>query len=136
MKKATKIIAAIAGLVMLGGALTACTEPASDTVSRNLSTEADNFEVQRKIVILGGINGNVIGYAEGRCSVERGDRSIVLTCKHSAEDYRKHIFMVGDQDSVAVTQEEPIDVSEYHTKIVLRPQTLLPEFDIVMGETP
>ena len=57
-----------------------------------------------------------------------------VTCKYGPSEYRKHVFILGDQDSVVVTQEKPIDVSEYHTRIVLKPQNVIPEFDIMVGE--
>ena len=57
-----------------------------------------------------------------------------MTCKYGPSEYRKHVFILGDQDSVVVTQEKPIDVSEYHTRIVLKPQNVIPEFDIMVGE--
>jgi hypothetical protein len=57
-----------------------------------------------------------------------------VTCRYGPNEYRKHVFILGDQDSVAVTQEEPIDVSVYHTRIVLKPENLLPEFDLEVGK--
>lgn len=118
-------------------ALVGCSTDA-DTVSRNLSTEAEQFGIQRTIIAVNGITGDTIFFAEGRCSMESADSflagALEITCKYGPEDYRKHFLLLGDQDSVAITQEKGIDVSEYHTKIVLKPQNVIPEFDIEMGE--
>ncbi|MDL5351192.1 hypothetical protein [Microbacterium sp. zg-YB36] len=115
-------------------ALVGCTSDA-DKASENIATAAEAFEVQRTIVGINGITGETIFFAEGRCSFEYPSAARVdVTCKYSPEEYRKHVFILGDQDSVVVTQEESIDVSEYHTRIVLKPQNLLPEFDIMVGE--
>lgn len=130
MKRALAVVAIVGG--MLG--LAACTSDA-DKASENIATAAEAFEVQRSIVGINGITGETIFFAEGRCSFEypSGGR-VDVTCKYSPDEYRKHTFILGDQDSVVVTQEKPIDVSEYHTRIVLKPQNVIPEFDIMVGE--
>lgn len=128
--KKTIAVAAIA-LVALG--LAGCTSDA-DKASHNIATAAEQFEVQRTIVGINGVSGDVAFFAEGRCSFEAGGKRVDVTCKYGPDEYRKHVFVLGDQDSVTITQEKPIDVSEYHTRIVLKPQNLLPEFDIAVGE--
>lgn len=133
MKNKNLIIAAAVALV--GGiALTGCTSDA-DTANENIKTAAEQFEVQRTIVGINGITGKTIFYAEGRCSFEDmgGDR-FDLICRYAEDEYRKHVFFMGDQDSVTVTQEEPIDVSVYHTRIVLKPESAIPEFDLEVGK--
>ena len=126
----------LAAAVIVGAmlSLAACTSDA-DKASENIATAAEAFEVQRSIVGINGITGETIFFAEGRCSFEypSGGR-VDVTCKYSPDEYRKHTFILGDQDSVVVTQEKPIDVSEYHTRIVLKPQNVIPEFDIMVGE--
>lgn len=123
---------AAAGVVALG--LAGCTSDA-DRASENISTAAESFEVQRTIVGINGITGETIFFAEGRCSFEYPDTHRVdVTCKYGPDEYRRHTFFMGDQDSVVVSQEESIDVSEYHTRIVLKPQNVIPEFDIMVGE--
>lgn len=136
MKTRNKIITAIAaGALALG--LASCSSDA-DVASRNLSTAAEYFEISRTIIAVNGITGETIFFAEGRCSLESADSflagAVEITCKQGPEEYRKHFLILGDQDSVAITQEKPVDVSEYHTRIVLKPQNVIPEFDIMMGE--
>lgn len=137
MKRKNKIITAVAGLAVAAGLLASCSSDA-DMASKNLSTAAEAFEVQRTIIAVNGITGATIFFAEGRCSLESADSflagAVEITCKQGPSEYRKHFIMLGDQDSVAITQEKAIDVSEYHTRIVLKPQNVIPEFDIMMGE--
>lgn len=127
--------AVVAGIVAIvaTGMLAGCTSDA-DKASENIATAAEAFEVQRTIVGINGITGDTIFFAEGRCSFEYGSKRVDVTCKYGPEEYRKHVFMLGDQDSVVVTQEVAIDVSEYHTRIILKPQNVIPEFDISVGE--
>jgi hypothetical protein len=135
MRKRTRnsliTLGAIVGALALMGA--GCTSDA-DTVSENIATEAEQFNVQRTIVATSGITGENLLYVEGRCSFETSGKRIDLTCKQGPEDYRKHTFLFGDQDSIYVAMEESIDVSEYHTKIIIKPQNIIPEFDISIGE--
>lgn len=132
MRKATKALVAAA---LTAGALglAGCTSDA-DKASENIAIAAEAFEVQRTIVGINGITGATIFFAEGRCSFEFGEKRVDVTCKYSPDEYRKHVFMLGDQDSVVVTQETAIDVSVYHTRIVLKPQNIIPEFDLMVGE--
>ena len=127
MKKKPAIIALAAIGITL--ALAGCEKP-SDTVSKNISTEADNFQVQRKITGLNTRTGEFAFYAEGRCSVQREGGDLVATCKHSENDYRKHILMGATDIFVSVTQMAPVDVSEYHTKVIIKPQGLIPDLEL------
>jgi hypothetical protein len=127
MKKAIAGVALIAA--MLGVTAAGC-ESGAKTASENISTAADNFEVQRKIVGLNTRTGEFAFYAEGRCSVERENGDLVATCKHSESDYRKHILMDATDVFVSVTQLAPISVSEYHTRVILKPQGIIPDLEL------
>jgi len=129
-----------AGCILIGagvGLLAGCTTDA-DNASRNLSTAAEMFEIQRTIVATNGITGKTMLYVEGRCSLESADSflegALEITCKIASDKYVKHFYVPGDQDQVVITQERPIDVSEYHTRVILKPQNLIPEFDLKLGE--
>lgn len=120
-------VAAFATIALLAG----CTSDA-DKASENISTAADNFEVQRLIVGINGITDEVIFSVEGRCSITR-DGDLVVTCKHGENDFRKHYVGLSDNVTWVSTQLEGIDVSEHHTRIILKPQNILPNFDLSVG---
>lgn len=134
MKTRTKIIAAIAAAAF-ATTLAGCASDAQK-VNENLTTEADQFNVQRTIVGINGITDKTAFYVEGRCSItaDTADNQLEVICKQGPDDYRKHFIGLSDNIFYVVTQEKGIDVSEYHTKIVLKPENLIPEFDIRMGE--
>lgn len=143
MKLNKKIVGAVAGLAFATAALAGCAptvtttngESDADKVSENIAIEAEAFQVQRSITATSGITGEVLFVAEGRCSFEFPDRNRVdAICKYGPEEYRKHVFILGDQDQVIIAQEKDIDVSEYHTKIIIKPQNAVPEFGISVGE--
>ena len=102
-----------AGVVLVVAVfLTGCSSN-TDTVSKNLGKEAEKFNVQRKIVGINGITDKVLFEVEGRCSLENsGSLSgfLDVICKHGP--------------------------SEYRTKFILRPERLVPDVDLVTGDTP
>lgn len=134
MKK--KISAALAGIAALVLVLTGCGTDAQ-TVDTNLKTEADKFNIQRTIVATSGITGAPIALVEGRCSFELDGQRADLLCKISDKgntgEFRKYTLRLGDQDSIFIAMEEAAEVNKYHTKFVIRPQAVLPEFDIQIG---
>jgi len=142
MKHKGKI--AIAGIAMALVALTGCAAPVTtsngesdaDKVRENIALEAEAFQVQRTINVIDGISGEITFTAEGRCSFEYpGDNGRVdAVCKYGPSEYRTHTFIIGDQDKVIIAQEAAIDVSEYHTKVIIKPQNIIPEFGLSVGE--
>jgi hypothetical protein len=111
----------------------ACGDSNADKVSENLSKEAEKFNVQRKILVVNNITDKVLFEVEGRCSIETPGR-LEVTCKHGEDDYRKHFLGMADNVSYVVAQPDGIDVSEYRTKIIFRPESIVPDLDLVTGD--
>jgi hypothetical protein len=124
-----RIAIALAIALMLVG----CRTDASK-VSQNISTAADQFEVQRHIVGINGITDEVLFEVEGRCSIERRTHDLMATCKHASDDYRRHHVGISDNVTYVVTQLEGIDADVYRTRIIIKPQNIVPNFDLVTGE--
>lgn len=130
------LVAIMAAAIMIVGA--GC-ESSADKVSKNLSTEAENFNVQRRIVGINGITDKVLFEVVGRCSLERGQsmaNTLDVTCKEGPNNYKKHYIGLSDNVTFISTQLEGLDVSEYHTKIVLKPENIVPDFDLRTGDQP
>lgn len=135
MKKALPYLAGALAVAAL--ALTGCTSDA-DTASRNLSTAAEQFEIERRITAINGITDAVMLEIEGRCSTETGDSmlagSLEITCKIGPNEYAKHFVGLSDNVSFVVQQLGTADVSVYHHRVLIKPENLLPEFDYEGGE--
>lgn len=130
MKKIFTIPAVLAAAVAFAGC-----ESDADKASENLSRAAEQFEVQRKIVGINGITGQPAFEVEGRCSIEAGDNSMVpgaleVTCKHGPNDVKKHFIGLADNVFYVATQLEGLPASEYHTRIIIKPQNIVPNFDL------
>jgi hypothetical protein len=130
-----RLVISVVLAIAAGLALVACSTDA-DTVSRNLSAEADQFKVVRRIVVTNTWNGETLWEVTGRCSIDINRPDVlVLTCREDADAYKKHYLSVGGGNiSWASTQLESTDVSRYHTKIVFKPTAIVPDVDISVGQ--
>lgn len=137
VSKFRKVVAAVLVTAGLGVGLVACTTDA-DTASRNISTAAEQFEVNRRITVTTGFNNEVALQVEGRCSLESTDSflsgALEITCKIGPNEYVKHFVVKGDNDVVTAQQLDTIDVSVYHHRVLIKPENILPEFDYEGGE--
>ncbi len=125
----------VAGVLALG--LAACTSDA-DEAARNLSTAAEQFEIQRRITVLHPFTGDVTFEVEGRCSMESVDSALQgyteVTCKIGPNEYMKHYIADGDMGQTLMQQLSTADVSVYHHRVIIKPENILPEFDYEGGE--
>ena len=120
-------------VVIAGAALTGCTSDA-DKTSENLSKAAEQFEVQRRIVGINGITDKVLFEVEGRCSIETPGGRLEVVCKHGPKDYRKHFVGLSDNVTYIAVQMQGVDANAYRTRIILKPENIVPDFDLVTGE--
>lgn len=125
-----KIIISLIALAAL--ALTGCTSDA-DRVNENLSTDAEQFNVQRTIVFYNGITESYIAVVEGRCSIERNERWMQAVCKVGPDQYTRDEVGLSDNVTYFVLQTKPVDANNYRKKIVLKPGNALPDFDVEVG---
>lgn len=136
MKKILLVNLLIAIISILSIVATGCKSDA-DKVAENISTECEKFNCQRRILGVNGITDKVEFSIEGRCSIEGdalgGLSSLEVICKEGPHAYKKHYVGMSDNMFFVSTQLEPLDVSIYHTKIILKPQNIIPDFDLETG---
>lgn len=109
--------------------LAACND--ADVASRNLSTAADNFEIQRRVVFYNGITGDYILSLEGLCSLGNTDKEkrLSVTCKTGPSQYKKHFLGLSDNVTFFAEQLEAKNVSAYHYRVIFKPQTIIPDIE-------
>lgn len=135
---ARKRLAVIAtGSLAAVALLSGCTSDA-DRASENLSTAAEQFEINRRVVFFNGITDKYLLTIEGRCSVETADSgvdgSIEVTCKLGDNQYKKHYLGLSDNVSFFVEQLDPADVSVYHYRVIFKPENIVPEINVETGK--
>jgi hypothetical protein len=118
-------------LVILAGifGLSACGSGA-EKVSQNLSTAADNFEIHRQVIFYNSISDEYVLSIEGRCSITDQQYQLEVTCKVGPDAYEKHFFGLTDNMGYFARQSQPVDADEYATRIILKPENLIPNVDL------
>jgi hypothetical protein len=126
MKKLLLIVP-VALLVLMGQG---CSD--ADVASHNLSTAADNFQINRRVVFYNGINGEYMLTIEGLCSLGNNDSpgQLTVTCKTGPAAYKKHFLGLSDNVTYFVEQIDAANVSEYHYKVVFKPSVIIPDVDL------
>ncbi|QFG08647.1 hypothetical protein PBI_VANISOA_67 [Mycobacterium phage Vanisoa] len=125
-----KIIAAtiMAGVAALG--LSGCTSDAN-VASENLSKQADNFEIPRRIVFFNGITDKYLLEIQGRCSIapDTASQKLDVTCKVS-NGFKKHFLGLSDNVSYFVEQIDGANVSTDFYEVNFKPQAILPDIEL------
>lgn len=102
----------------------------ADTVKYNISKEADEFKVKRRITFVNLRNGQYLFQMTGNCSVKGGADSssneLEVICRIGEDKYQKHMLYIANETTYVVEQLEYSDVSRYDYEIVFRPEAIVP----------
>lgn len=127
-KVAAGVGAGLAGMLLLSG----CSSDAS-VVDSNLDTAADNFEIDRRIVFLNVRTGKYELEIQGRCSINDADNQLEVLCRVGDDQYKKHFLGKAGDFTYFAEQLEVSETSEYHYRVVFKPQTIIPAPELDMG---
>lgn len=122
------LMAALAGLALT--ALGACND--AHRVSENLSTAADNFEVNRRIIFVNGVTNDYMLTIEGLCALGKGSEtnSVTVTCKTGPGAYKKHYLGISDNVTFFAEQIDAVAASPYFYRVILKPLAILPSIEV------
>lgn len=103
----------------------------ADIASHNLSKDADNFKVLRRIVFYNGITDSYILSLEGYCSLGNFDDAgeLTVTCK-SEDGYKKHFLGLSDNVTFFAEQLDARNVSPNYYKVIFKPSEIIPDVEI------
>lgn len=107
---------------------TACEDDAT-IVSENMTKAADNFEINRRIVMFNGITDQYLLVIEGTCSIKDDGSQLEVLCKVGDDDYKKHFLGLSDNVSYFVEQGEAVEASANHYRVTFKPQSIVPDVD-------
>lgn len=118
-------------LTVVMSLLAACASDA-DVASRNLSQEADQFRVLRRVVFYNGITEGYMLTIEGYCSLgnDRTDTEISITCQTAPGEYKKHFLGLSDNVTYIIEQLDGVGVSTTHYKVIFKPTTIVPDIEL------
>jgi len=137
MNKITRVIAT-AGLALTLAATTAACSSDADVASENISKDAENFKILRRIIFYNGITDKYILVVEGYCSVDPAKvGQLEVTCKTAVkgkdgatdDQFKKHYLGSGDNVTWFAEQIDGVNVSTQHYKVIFKPETVIPDFE-------
>lgn len=99
-----------------------CTEV--KRVSQNISQEADNFNVFRRVVVINMRSDKVIFELDGYFSiyVDKADNQLEITCETEKDNYKKHFIGLNDWVAYTVEDLSGADVDPYHYEVHYLPE--------------
>lgn len=130
MKK--KIISlALVGVLSLG--LVGCRE--SDKVSHNVSQEADNFNVTRRLTVINSRTDKPSFELIGNFSitVDEEDNQLEVICETGKNKYKKHFIGLNEWTMYVVEDIGGAEVNKYKYEVNFLPQSIQP-IDITSKE--
>jgi hypothetical protein len=125
-----KILAAVIAITLaLVGFASACSTDA-DVVNKNITQDADNFKVPRRITFINGITDKVELTVTGYCAVEPGDPlKITVTCARNG-GYIRQYLLKSDNVFGVIDQLDPAQVSPNYYKSTIKPSTAIPDIEL------
>lgn len=118
MKRRVKLgIAMMMVCVLLLG----CTE--ADQVSHNVSKEADNFNVTRRLTVINARTDTVMLEMEGTFSIlNNASNELEVICEVGDGVYKKHLVYLNDWTCYVVEDISGAEVDKYHYEINFLPE--------------
>lgn len=117
------VVVALAATTLVG-----CSTDA-DVASQNLSQDADQFKIPRRVVFLNGITDKYILSIEGNCSIFPTPGQIDVICKLPNGTFLKHSEGLSNNVTWFSQQMTGVDVSTLQYKVIFKPESLVPDFD-------
>lgn len=130
MKNVKRIVAIIAATMLL--MLSGCRE--SDRVAYNISKEADNFNVYRRLTVINARTDTVLLTMEGTFALQNNSTSELEVVAEVGEGkYQKHYVYLNEYTLYVVEDISGADVDQYHYEINFLPQ-MIGGVDITMRD--
>ena len=122
MKKVLVLVLA----VVLMFTITACGRQ-SEQVSYNVSKEADNFNVIRRISVFNIRSDKPLFELIGQFSISNSSsRELEVICQTGANEYKKHFIYLNDWTMYVVEDISGANVSPYRYEVNFLPEMILP----------
>lgn len=123
-----KIITITLLLILLVGTFCGCSE--ARKVNKNLSKQAEYFEVERKITVYNARTDYIIFEAEGYMDVSNNQyNELVITCKTGPNTYKKNYVFLNEYTMYAIEDISGTHTDPYHYKWYFHTE-ILPDIEI------
>ena len=125
MKKFLKTALLLMMVLITIFSLVGCTE--AQRVSRNVSQQADNFNVQRRVTVINTRTDKPVLEVIGNLSVQNtGDGDVDLIIETSPNVFMKHFVHLNEWTIYVVEDISGAYVDKYHYEINFLPEMIIP----------
>ena len=123
MKK--KLACLVIAMLMACAAGCGCSQ--ADRVSHNISQEANNFNVQRRLTVLNARTDRVMFEMIGRFSLSNnGTNELEVIVETNPATYKKHFVYLNEWTLYVVEDISGANVDKYHYEINFLPEMVMP----------
>ena len=122
-----KLFAMVAVVMMLMVSMTGCVDEAT-VVSHNVSKEADNFNVVRRLTVINTRTDKCLLQMTGKISIEDVTDGIAVLVEVDRDKglYQKHWVYLNPNTMYTVEDLNGVSVSKYAYELEFMPQELVP----------
>lgn len=117
-------VGVMATVVVLTLGLSGCTQ--ANKVSTNISTEADNFNVIRRLSVVSAITNEPVFELIGAFSFTVSDKRITAVVETGLGQYKKHSVGLGELTFWVVEDLEGSVVDKYRYEVNFMPKSIVP----------
>ena len=104
--------------------LTGCNQ--ADRVSTNVSKEADNFNVTRRVTVFNTRSDTVLLEIIGNLSIKHSSGDVDIIVEVAPNQYRKHFVSLNDWTTYVVEDISGAYVDKYHYEVNFLPEMIIP----------
>lgn len=116
-------------VVIVAITLSGCGVRESDRVSYNISKQADNFNVTRRLTVFNMRTDKCIMQMTGKMSIQNegnNEISVIVEVDRKRNIYQKHLIYLNEWTMYTVEDVSGANVSKYAYEVEFMPQTLRP----------
>lgn len=121
-----KIIAIIMVSIMMCITFVGCDMRQADRVSYNISQEADNFNVIRRLVVINARTDKPMFELVGAFSFTLETNRIIAIVETGMNEYKKHSVGLNDWTLWSIEDISGASVSKYHYEVNFLPEMIVP----------
>ncbi|MCH5297884.1 MAG: hypothetical protein J1E85_09465 [Ruminococcus sp.] len=126
MKKILSIVLVVLLVLTTTVCLVGCTEV--DQVSYNVSQEADNFNVIRRLTVINSRTDKAEFelVAAFSLQVDASENQLEIICETGENEYKKHFIGLNQETMYVVEDISGAEVDKYHYEVNFLPEQILP----------
>lgn len=106
--------------------LSGCNQDQADRVSTNVSKEADNFNVTRRVTVFNTRSDTILLEIIGNLSIKHSSGDVDIIVETGPGQYKKHFVSLNEWTTYVVEDLSGAFVNKYHYEINFLPEMIVP----------